>query len=119
MITKIYAVWVYVSDLQRSKDFYIQQMGFRMKFQQEDWIEFDLGETSFAILRRPLSKGAVKPQKNRIMFETNNIENFYKRAMECKIKLITSIREESYGKLFTIEDPDGHWIEIFENKKSE
>ena len=66
-----------------------------------------------------MSKGVVKPQKTRIMFETNDIENFYKRAMEHKITLITPIREELYGKLFTIEDPDGHWIEVFENKKSE
>lgn len=48
---KIYACWIYVSDLQRSKKFY-RNIGFEIKAIDGDRIEFDLGETSFAILKR-------------------------------------------------------------------
>ena len=34
------------------------------------------------------------------------------------VKLIGGVREESYGKLLTFEDPDGHWLEFFENKRA-
>jgi len=34
------------------------------------------------------------------------------------VKLIGDIREEPYGKLLTFEDPDGHWLEFFENKSA-
>ena len=53
-IRKIYACWVYVSDMEQSVRFY-QDIGFTVKFVEDDgvWVEFDLGETSFALLQRP------------------------------------------------------------------
>ena len=67
-IKRIYACWIYVSDLQRSQEFY-RNIGFDIKVVDGDWIEFALGETSFAILKRPESKGEVVASKTRIMFE--------------------------------------------------
>ena len=72
-IKRIYACWIYVSDLQRSQEFY-RNIGFDIKVVDGDWIEFALGETSFAILKRPESKGEVVASKTRIMFEVEDIE---------------------------------------------
>jgi metallothiol transferase len=36
-------------------------------------------------------------------------------AIEAGIKLIGEIRDEEYGSLLTFEDPDGHWLEIYQN----
>ena len=102
-----------MSDLQRSKQFY-QDIGFEIKLIDRDWIEFNFGETSFAILQRPAHKGDVVASKTRIMFETNNIELVYKELKEKKVKMIGEIRTEPYGKLLTFEDPDGHWLEIYQ-----
>ena len=89
-------------------------MGFEIKLIDGDWIEFNFGETSFAILQRPAHKGDVVASKTRIMFETNNIELVYKELNEKKVKMIGEIRTEPYGKLLTFEDPDGHWLEIYQ-----
>jgi metallothiol transferase len=113
-IKKIYACWIYVSDLNKSIDFYQNAIGFRIKFIEDEWIEFDLGETSFAILKRPSSKGKVVPQKTRIMFETNDIESLYHDLRDKNVTFIGEIRNEPYGKLLTFEDPDGHWLEFFQ-----
>lgn len=114
-IKKIYAVWIYVEDLKISRKFYENIIGLKVKFQQRTWVEFDLGETSFALLER--HKGdALKPQKTRIMFEVEAIEVFKKRLEQNKVKIIKDVREESYGKIFTFEDPNGHWLEVFEKK---
>jgi len=110
---KIYACWIYVSDLQKSKQFY-KDMGFEVKLTDGDWIEFDLGETSFAILQRPAHKGDVIASKTRIMFETDNIELVYEELKNKGVKTIGEIRTESYGKLLTFEDPDGHWLEFYQ-----
>lgn len=114
-IKRIFACWVYVSNLSKSVDFY-QSIGFRIKYIEDKWIEFDLGETSFAILERPKSKGKVVPQKTRIMFETDDIESAFKQLKDKHIKMIGEIRNEHYGKLLTFEDPDGHWLEFFQNR---
>lgn len=114
-IKKIYACWVYVSDLEVSKIFF-ERIGFVIKFQERDWVEFNLGATSFAILKRPAEKGAVKPQKSRIMFEVENIEVIYQELIYKEVPIIGEIRYETYGKLLTFEDPDGNWFEFFENE---
>ncbi len=33
-----------------------------------------------------------------------------------QVKLIGAIRSESYGKLLTFEDPDGHWLEFYQKR---
>lgn len=117
-INNIYAVWVYVSNMNASIDFYRNKLGFTFKFIEDagDWAEFDFGKTSFALLKRPESKGEVIPQKTRIMFEVDNIEKYKELLLKANVKLIGDILNEAYGKLLTIEDPDGHWLEIFQNK---
>lgn len=110
---KIYACWIYVSDLQKSKQVY-QDMGFEVKLIDGDWIEFDLGETSFAILQRPAHKGDVITSKTRIMFETDDIELVYEELKNKEVKTNGEIRTESYGKLLTFEDPGGHRLEFYQ-----
>ena len=94
---KIYACWIYVSDLQRSKQFY-QDIGFEIKLRDRDWIEFNFGETSFAILQRPAHKGDVVASKTRIMFEIDDIELIYEELKNKGVKTIGEIRTEPYGK---------------------
>ena len=117
-INKIYACWIYVSNLEKSIRFY-QGIGFELKFVDGNaWAEFDMGETSFALLQRPAEKGAVQPAKTRIMFEVNDIEKMQRHLSSLGVKLIGGVRAEPYGKLLTFEDPDGHWLEFFENKRT-
>ena len=107
---------MYVRDIKESKRFYEDALGMKVKFASPDgqWIEFDLGETSFAILQRPAKKGELKPEKTRTMFEVKNMEAAKERLDEKGVKIIGDIRIEDYGKLLTFEDPNGHWLELFE-----
>ena len=114
MIQKIYAIWVYVNDIAESRTFYEHVLGLRFKLQDGDWIEFDLGGTSFAILKREPGKSPLKPQKMRTMFQVKDIEKMKLTLLKHKVKLIGDIRKEKYGKLLTFEDPNGHWLELFE-----
>ena len=113
MDNKIYATLLYISDIEESLHFY-RNIGLMPKYREGDWIEFDLGETSFAILKRPEEKGKLIPQKTRIMFETDDIEQEKKHMLNLGVKIIGDIRNEPYGKLLTFEDPDGHWLELYE-----
>lgn len=51
------------------------------------------------------------------MFQTDDIELSKILFINNGIKLIGDIRNESYGKLLTFEDPDGHWLELYEEGK--
>ena len=50
------------------------------------------------------------------MFETNDIESLYRELKNKDVTFIGEIRDESYGKLLTFEDPDGHWLEFYQNR---
>lgn len=119
MIKRIYAKWVYVRDIEESRKFYEEALGMKVKFSSPDgkWIEFDLGDTSFAILQRPAEKGPLKPEKTRTMFQIENMEEAKRRLEEKGAKIIGDIRVKDYGKLLTFEDPNGHWLELFEEGK--
>ena len=119
MNMKFYAAWTYVSDLPQALDFYTNKLGLRVRYREEDWVEFDLGGAAFAILQRPPEKGAVVPRKLRIMLEILNMEEHEKKLRDVGVKIVGTIRQEAYGKLLTIEDPDGHWLELYEKKKVE
>jgi metallothiol transferase len=112
-IKKIYAVWIYMMNLDESKKFYEDIIGLKFKFRKGNWIEFDLGETSFALLQRHRNE-PLQPQKTRIMFQVDDIKTMQKRLEENGVRVIAGIRNHSYGKLLTFEDPNGHWLELFE-----
>jgi len=114
MVKKIYAVWVYAKDLDESRKFYENVLGLKFKFQQEGWIEFDLGETSFAILQRLAEQGPLKPQKTRVMFQVDDMQAMKNILIDNHVKVMGDIRNEVYGKLLTFEDPNGHWLELYE-----
>lgn len=116
-IKKIYAVWIYVKDLKESRQFYEQMLNLKVKLQENDWLEFNLGSTSFALLQRPKEKGLLKPQKTRIMFQVDSIQQVKEQLENHNVKIIGDVRNESYGKLLTFEDPNGHWLEVFEPKE--
>lgn len=112
-VQKIYAVWVYVKDTERSRNFYEKVLGVRPRFQDKGWIEFDTGETTFAILERPTEKGAIKPQKTRIMFLVADICAKEHELKAKGVKIINKM-DEAYGTIITFEDPDGNWLEFYE-----
>lgn len=115
-IKKIYAVWIYVKDLEQSRKFFEQNFELKVRLRDKEWVEYNLGLTSFALLQRPKSKGPLKPQKTRIMFLVNNIEDWQNHLKKQKVTLIGHIRNLSYGKLLTFQDPNGHWLELFEER---
>jgi len=114
MIENIYAVWVYVRDLGESRRFYEDALGLEVRPQDGDWIEFDTGETAFALLHRKPEDGPVTPQKTHIMFRVVSIDDAKARLEEHGVRIIGDIRCEPYGTLLTFEDPNGHWLELFE-----
>lgn len=114
-VQKIYAVWTYVKNIEESITFYENILGVKPRFQDNNWVEFDTGETTFAILERSAEKGVFKPQKTRIMFQVANIAQ---KEMELKTHNIKVVNKmvEAYGTIITFEDPDNNWLEFYEPK---
>lgn len=115
-VQKIYAVWVYVNDAGKSRAFYEQVLGVKPRFQDNGWIEFNTGETTFAILERPKEKGRLKPAKTRIMFQVADVRKKEKELQKQGVKIVNKM-DEPYGIIVTFQDLDGNWLEFYEPKQ--
>jgi metallothiol transferase len=113
LVQKIYAVWTYVSDIKKSKAFYQAVLGVKPRLKNDGWVEFDTGETTFALLERLKEKGSVEPRKLRVMLQVADIEQAERRLRQLNVKIVGK-QVESYGTLLTFADPDGHWLEFYE-----
>lgn len=111
---------VLVKDIKVSKDFYVNIMGLEILY---DWSNMLIFKERFSIhqadklmpeqeLKNLIHMGKQGFQNTVIYFETENIEDEYKRLLEQGVKIIHGIIELPWQKIFRIYDPDNHIIEI-------
>jgi lactoylglutathione lyase len=120
LFTKVGAVIVLVSDMERSAKFYRDVLELPVKTQSQDWTEFFHKDTTIAL--HPLKKKAKAPHEDGgeksvlVGFMVNDLDNIVKILKERKVRFFKLPTEETFGKHTIVEDPDGHLISIAEIK---
>ncbi|MDY8137539.1 VOC family protein [Aquimarina sp. 2201CG5-10] len=110
-----------VNDLQASKDFYTNKLGFElseMKHPEAVIFKYNKGEASFAI-RKPLENLENKELGNgvSIWFTVDEkIEDLKTRFEQNNIKVLGLIMETPFGKAFHIKDLDGYKLTFLSNE---
>lgn len=110
MINKIGKITVYVNDQQQAKDFWINKLGFVLKFEQQmgpnmSWIEVGPSESEFTTLVL-YSKSAMEQQYPSkvshpyILFSTTDIEAAYEQMKQNGVEVAEMLRMP-YGTMFT------------------
>jgi lactoylglutathione lyase len=120
LFTKVGAVIVLVSDMERSVKFYKDVLELPIKTESPDWTEFFHKDTTIAL--HPVKKKVKVPEENEIEksvlvgFMVNDLNNIVTILKERKVRFFKAPREETFGKHTIVEDPDGHLISIAEIK---
>ena len=105
--TEQLVVEVYVSDLRRSKSFYLQ-LGFDLLNEKETFVSLTWeSHRLFLEQRADLPPTASFPQANvRIMIA--DVDRCWERVQGMKARILKPIADREYGlRDFTIADPDG------------
>ena len=109
-----------VSDLQASRKFYKDVMGLKVKNESENWVEFQLGETSLAI--RPEPEGLEDPRKvkwgHALAFKVDDVDAVYEQLRQRGVHFLVKPRDEFFGRHAEFVDPDGHIYSITTPEKS-
>jgi len=102
-----------VSDLERSLDFYTQELGFEIDFRYEDFyaaitrdgysIHLKLGTPN---MEERLSRG--KNEDLDLIFSIDNIHDLFEAIRSRTVIIVRPLREMPYGHEFYIADPDGY-----------
>lgn len=111
---------VLVSDLERSKAFYMEIIGLEIL---HDWGNMVVFKERFAIhtattlLPENETQKFVQPggqgRGNVIIYcEAEDLEAAYQRMLDQGVVIVHGIVELPWQKIFRIQDPDGHIIEV-------
>lgn len=117
MINKIGKVTVYVNDQEQAKDFWLNKIGFVLKFEQEmgpnmSWIEVGPSEEEFTTLVL-YSKTAMEKHNPSavahpsILFSTTDIESAYENMKKNDVD-VDKMQKLPYGTMFSFKDQDGN-----------
>ena len=126
MINKIGKITLYVNNQEEAKSFWIEKLGFVVKFEQSmgpnvKWIEVGPSEeefTTFVLYDKNLMI-AQNPKANvthpSILLSTKDIESAYSEMKEKNIK-VGELMNMPYGKMFSFKDQDGNEYLLREDK---
>jgi len=124
------SVFLNVSNIEKSLEFY-RNIGFRVAktYKNDDskvaWADLALQGAEFGLghipsnddpgfrqwVGTPLGAGVI------VYFTVPNVDRYYKLAKDARATIEMEMRDRPYGKMFTLNDPDGYTISFIQEKK--
>ena len=107
-------------DLQKSKAFYVNLLGFKVKYDSDWYVQLcspDNDEIEYGIIQRDheLVPKAYQttPSGMYVTFVVADVDAVYKTAMDLDLPIIQAPRNEFYGqRRFLVKDPNGSLVDV-------
>lgn len=114
-------VILYVTDFEKSLNFYRDQLGLKVKMQQGTYVEFHTGATTLSINTRESVQELIgldmpetdAPQSFEVGFTVENVESTIEKLRSAGVPVVKEPTVKPWGQTVAyVTDPDGHYIEI-------
>jgi lactoylglutathione lyase len=122
MEVKLGYVILYVNSIEKTKQFYGELLGLKLRNEVGSYIEYDTGSTILSMNTRvdgrevtqlPIPDGIQKNNTFELGFVTPDVEGMIERLRQAGVPILLEPTEKPWGqKVAYVEDPDGHYIEI-------
>jgi len=113
MLKGITVVFNYATDLKAAEKFYADNFGFLVVSRDENWVEFELPGTNYALHKARADRVPGKDYSH-LCFEVDDVEQTYKTLAGKGVKILEQPFEKPWGRFATIADPDGNPIMIYQ-----
>jgi catechol 2,3-dioxygenase-like lactoylglutathione lyase family enzyme len=108
------------NDLQKSKDFYVELLDFKVKYDSDWYVQLcspDDSEIEYGIIQRNHDLVPKEyqnaPTGMYVTFVVDDVDMVYERALKMKVTIVETPRNEFYGqRRFLAKDPNGCLIDI-------
>jgi lactoylglutathione lyase len=117
MFQKIAFVHYCTENLDQALKFYRDVLGLKLRVQNEEWVEFEVGGQRLALRQvdaMPSTPKGSHPNGAMIWLEARPIEKAIDTLKNKKVKFINTLEVFSYGKTAVFKDPDGNLIGLYE-----
>jgi lactoylglutathione lyase len=117
MITELYSVAVFVTDIDRAVAFYAEDLGLPLTKRGSFGAEFMEGGTHLGIhpAIHPDAKALVGRHTG-LTFQVEGLLEFCERLHDREVRFLNEPTQQSWGIMAMIADPDGNVIALWENK---
>lgn len=118
MITSVAFIVYAVNDVERSRAFYEGALGLKLSRRWEnEWIEYDIGDTSLAIARADKDNpaGGKRPA---VAFEVSDLDAFVVGLKANGVKIVQDVFDTPVCRMAVVQDPDGNEFIIHKLKSS-
>jgi len=105
-------------DLARSREFYRDALGLKVGTDSPPhWVDFDLGSDMLLALH-PAGEGMkVEPGSMSVGFSVDDVDAFV-AGLAKSVRVLRAPRDENFGRLALLADPDGYTVQVYTPKKS-
>ena len=111
---------LFVTDIDRSLEFYTEKLRFAIEFRYEDFYAGIIKDGCSIHLKS--GNPSVEERRNKrnnedldIVFAVDNVESLYDDLGNKSVEITQPLCERPYGKEFYIADPDGYIIAFLED----
>ena len=102
----------YTNNLDKAIDFYQDLIGLEIEYRQGDkYVSFIFPNKTRLGIKKATGE-RERPGLQTIIVSIEDIDNFYQTLKEKNINLYEELKDESWGKTFSILDVDGNRLEF-------
>lgn len=122
MELKLGYVILYAENIEKTKHFYGELLGLKLRNEFGTYIEYETGNTVLSfntredgreITKLPIPDGISNEQTFELGFVTEQVEELVEKLRAAGVRVLLEPTEKPWGqKVAYVEDPDGHYIEI-------
>ena len=107
MIKTVWSITLSVSNLERSKRFYEEILGFNKKYEYSSYVGFECGGVEIGLI--PKDTVEIGKDSASIEFLVDNVDKEYRRLVSKGVKFTAKPHDEPWGgRQAVFHDPDGN-----------
>ena len=114
MLLGLNFVMLYVPDIEQARAFYTEKLGFVVEGQQPGFVQFKQHAGTGAIFALQEQADVSPHQGVELWWMVDNADATYAALLSHGVKIVNQPSDEPFGRAFTIKDPAGNTINMFQ-----
>ena len=114
MLLGLNFVMLHVPDIEQARAFYTEKLGFVVEDQQPGFVQFKQNAGMCAIFALQEHAGVSPHQGVELWWIVDNADTTYATLVSHGVETVSQPTDEPFGRAFTIKDPAGNIINMFQ-----